>query len=319
MPEEHAHTAPGTGAVPYGFDDDAETRRLLRSRPPRRALDWAGSALGGTVTSARALRGGTASAVHELTVVTPEGGTRRAVLRRYVRPELNLEEPDMADHEARALRFVAHLDVPTPELLAADTSGDDAGVPAVLMSWLPGSVRWWPPDTERWLTGLAALLPVIHAATLPPPGIIPAYAPYPQASYQLPAWVRWPRMWERAVEICHQPAPRGPHVFLHRDFHPGNVLWQRSTVTGVVDWPNASIGPPSADVGHCRANLFSYGPAAVSRFTRAWQDLTGATYNPWADVVTIIGTLDGLREEPPPAQERDVIEDALAQAVTALG
>src|SRR5690348_14560173 len=113
MPEEHAHTAPGTGAVPYGFDDDAETRRLLRSRP---------------------LRGGTASAVHELTVVTPEGGTRRAVLRRYVRPELNLEEPDMADYEARALRFVAHLDVPTPELLAADTSGDDAGVPAVLMS-----------------------------------------------------------------------------------------------------------------------------------------------------------------------------------------
>ena len=47
----------GAGAVPYGFDDDAQTRRLLRSRPPRRALDWAGSALGGTVTSARPLRG----------------------------------------------------------------------------------------------------------------------------------------------------------------------------------------------------------------------------------------------------------------------
>src|SRR5262249_6417363 len=105
-------------------------------------------------------------------------------LRGYVRRELNLEEPDMADHEARALRFVAHLDVPTPELLAADTSGDEAGVPAVLMSWLPGSVRWWPPDTERWLTGLAALLPVIHAGTLPPPGTIPPFAPYPQDSYQ---------------------------------------------------------------------------------------------------------------------------------------
>jgi hypothetical protein len=64
--------------------------------------------------------------------------------------------------------------------------------------------------------------------------------------------------------------------------------------------------------------VFPYGPAAVSRFTQAWQELTGATYNPWADVVTIIGMLDGLHEEPPPP-ERDVIEDALAQAVTGLG
>ena len=305
--------------IPHGFDDDAETRRLLRSRPPRRALDWAGSALGGTVTAARALRGGTASAVHLLTVATPAGGTRRAVLRRYVWPELNLEEPDLAEREARTLTFVARLAVPTPELLAADTGGDEAGVPAVLMSWLPGSVRWWPPNTGQWLTGLAALLPVIHAALPPPLGTIPPFAPYHQASYQPPAWARWPGMWERAVEICHQPAPAGPRVFLHRDFHPGNVLWQRRAVTGVVDWPNASIGPPSADVGHCRANLFPYGPAAVSRFTRAWQELTGDTYHPWADVVTIIGTLDGLREEPPPPGERDVIEDALARAVTALG
>jgi aminoglycoside phosphotransferase (APT) family kinase protein len=317
MPEGDLEAATGAGEVPYGFDDDAQTRRLLRSRPPRPALDWAGAAVGGRVTAARALRGGTASAVHLLTVTGNE--TRRVVLRRYVRPELNLEEPDMAQHEARALAFAAQLDVPTPELLAADTRGEEAGTPAVLMSWLPGSVRWWPPNPDRWLAGLAALLPVIHAAPLPPPGTIPPFAPYRQASYQPPAWARWPRVWERAVEICHQPTPAGAHVFLHRDFHPGNVLWQRGIVTGVVDWPNASTGPPSADVGHCRANLFPYGPAAVTRFTRAWEDLTGATYNLWADVVTIIGTLDGLREEPPPPQERDVIEDALAQAVTALG
>jgi aminoglycoside phosphotransferase (APT) family kinase protein len=170
----------GVGDVPYGFDDDAETRRLLRSRPPRRALDWAGFVLGGTVAATRALRGGTASAVHLLTVATAAGGTHRVVLRRYVRPDS--DEPGMAEHEARALMFVANLDVPTPGLLAADTSGDKAGVPAVLMSWLPGSVRWWPPDTERWLTGLAALLPLIHAAPLPPPGTIPPFAPYPQAS-----------------------------------------------------------------------------------------------------------------------------------------
>jgi hypothetical protein len=35
--------------------------------------------------------------------------------------------------------------------------------------------------------------------------------------------------------------------------------------------------------------------------------------------VTIIGFLDGLREEPQEPDERDVIETVLAQAITALG
>jgi aminoglycoside phosphotransferase (APT) family kinase protein len=302
---------------PHGFCDDEQTRRLLRSRPPGQALDWAGAALGGTVTTARALRGGEASAVHLLTVTGP-AGTRRAVLRRYVRPE-DLEEPGIAGHEARALGLAARLGVPTPELLAVDPHGAGAGAPAVLMSWLPGSVRWWPADPERWLDGLAAVLPLIHAAPLPPPGAIPAFTPHRQASYQPPAWAREPRIWERAVEICHGPPPAGRQVFLHRDYHAGNVLWRRGIVTGVVDWAGASTGPPSADVGHCRANLFPYGLAAAGRFTRAWENLTGASYHPWADVVTIIGFLDGLREEPQEPDERDVIETVLAQAITALG
>jgi hypothetical protein len=314
-------------APPHGFGDDEQTRRLLRSRPPRRALDWAGAALGGTVTTARALRGGTASAVHLLTVTAPAGtgpagtgpaGTRRVVLRRYVRPE-DLEEPGIATREARALTLAAGLGVPTPELLAVDPRGDGAGVPAVLMSRLPGSVRWWPADHGRWLDGLAALLPAIHAAPLPPPGTIPPFTPYRQDSYQPPAWARQPRTWERAVEIYHQPTPAGRRVFLHRDFHPGNVLWRRGTVTGVVDWAGASTGPPSADVGHCRVNLLGYGLAAVARFTRAWESLAGASYHPWADIVTTIGLLDSLREEPPPPAERDAIETVLAQAVTAIG
>jgi aminoglycoside phosphotransferase (APT) family kinase protein len=308
----------GLDAPPHGFCDDEETRRLLRSRPPRQALDWVGAALGGTVTTARALRGGTASAVHLLTV-TGAAGTRRVVLRRYVRPELNPEEPHIAEHEARALTFSARLGVPTPELLAVDLHGGQAGVPTVLMSRLPGAVRWWPADSGRWLDGLAALLPDIHTAPLPPPGMFPPFTPYRQDSYQIPGWAREPGIWKRAVEIHHQPTPAGGHVFLHRDYHPGNVLWRRGKVSGVVDWAGASIGPPSADVGHCRGNLFPYGLAAVARFTRAWEDLTGATYHPWADIVTTIGFLDGLRDEPPDPAEREVIEEVLARAVSALG
>src|SRR6266536_1676284 len=274
---------------PHGFDDDPATRRLLRSRPPRAALAWVEAALGVTVTAARPLRGGSASAVHLLRVQRGSGGAERVVLRRYVRPELNQEEPDIAEREARALRFVADLDlgagVATPRLLDLDATGATAGGPP------------------------------------PPPGLIRPFAPHRQESYESPVWARCPSIWARAIERFHQPTPdgAGPAVFIHRDFHPGNVLWRRGSVTGVVDWASASIGPACVDVGHCRGNLFQYGLEVADRFTAIWERLTGASYHPWADVVTIVGSLDDLRDEPPPHRERVLVEDALARAVAELG
>src|SRR5512142_2822856 len=141
----------------HGFCDDEPTRRLLRSRPPRQALAWAAAHLGGPVVSARALRGGMSSAVHLVTVQRPGGRRDRAVLRRYVRSDP--EEPEPAAREARALRLAGAADVPTPALLAVDPDGTEAGVPALLMTWLPGRVDWWPSDLDRWLERLAGLLP----------------------------------------------------------------------------------------------------------------------------------------------------------------
>ena len=76
--------------------------------------------------------------------------------------------------------------VARPVLLAVDPAGATAGVPAVLMSRLPGRVDWWPSDMDRWLRRLAGLLPRIHAAPLPPVGVLWPFAPYPQASYRPP-------------------------------------------------------------------------------------------------------------------------------------
>ena len=301
----------------HGFCDDEETRRLLRSRPPRQALAWAAACLGGPVISTRALRGGMSSAVHLLTVQDSPGHRRQAVLRRYVRPELNEQEPDAAWREARALRVAEAVSVPTPALLAVDSAGAEAGVPAVLMSRLPGRVDWWPSDLDRWLARLAEVPPRIHAGPLPPLGELGPFAPYRQASYRPPPWARHPRAWERAAEISHGPQPRLPPVLLHRDFHPGNVLWRRGTVTGVVDWQGTCTGPAVADVGHCRVNLLTFGTGATERFTDLWQRTASASYHPWADVVTIMGFLDDLRDDWGP--ERHLIEDMLARAVAELG
>ena len=104
---------------------------------------------------------------------------------------------------------------------------------------------------------------------------------------------------------------------VHRDFHPGNVLWRRGTVTGVVDWPGACTGPAVADVAHCRVNLLTSGTSAAQRFTVFWQQAAGAAHHPWADVVTITGFLDDLRDDW--GSERHLVEDMLARAVAELG
>jgi hypothetical protein len=86
------------------------------------------------------------------------------------------------------------------------------------------------------------------------------------------------------------------------------------------------VGPPSVGVAqgrrvvppaHPRGGLFQYGLDTADRFTSVWERLTGATYHPWADVVTIIGSLDELRDEPD--DDRFLVEEALARAVAQLG
>lgn len=53
--------------------------------------------------------------------------------------------------------------------------------------------------------------------------------------------------WAAAIDVIGKPAPPYEGRFLHRDFHPGNVLFDAppprpagARITGVVDWAAAS-------------------------------------------------------------------------------
>ena len=239
------------------------------------------------------------------------------VLRCHIRPDLAHEASATVTREAAALGAVSSIGVPTPALVAHDVTGAAAGVPSLLMTRLPGRVVWGPTGPDRWLRRLADLLPVVHAA--PAADDLGAYANYAQASDEPPGWATEPAVWERAVEMFHGPVLDPERCFVHRDFHPGNVLWQRGRVTGVVDWASACIGPPSVDIGHCRANLLGYEPALAEQFTREAERATGRPFHPWADIAALIGMLDGLRLHPPRPASRTAIEHALGDAVAACG
>ena len=78
-------------------------------------------------------------------------------------------------------------------------------------------------------------------------------------------------------------------TFIHRDFHPGNVLWARGRVSGVVDWVNACAGPRGCDVATCRANLADLaGDRAADDFRAAYEALTGEAFHPYWDMACIL-------------------------------
>ena len=60
--------------------------------------------------------------------------------------------------------------------------------------------------------------------------------------------------------------------------HPGNTLWRGNRPGGVMDWPQASWGPPAVDVGHMRWNLaLRWGLSAAQGLLDAYVATSGAT------------------------------------------
>ena len=75
---------------------------------------------------------------------------------------------------------------------------------------------------------------------------------------------------------AHRLPAVGQASILHGDFHPGNVLVANGSVAGVIDWPNAGLGEPAADVATTRVLHVAQRRRAVrvgtalARETYAW-------------------------------------------------
>lgn len=303
--------------TPHGFAD-TDRARTLRRRPPAAALAWVEGAVGGTVRRVTAYRGGSSSAIHGVHLTT---GT--VVLRRYVIDDVVDEEPDIVEREAHVLALLDERcpSVPTPRPLAADPAGGDAGgAPALLMSRLPGRLDWSPTDLDPWLRKLAELLPAVHATPVDDAdaGVQP-FRPYrPEHGWDPPPWLADRALWDRLVEVFHAPMLDDDRVFIHRDFHPGNVLFRRGRVSGVVDWQSASVGPRTADVWHCRANLLGrFGLDVADRFLRIWEEVSGDRAHPGTEAVMLVDTLgwSGARTE----RERRDLETVARRVLAELG
>lgn len=71
------------------------------------------------------------------------------------------------------------------------------------------------------------------------------------------------------------PWPQTNNILLHGDYWPGNLLWQAGQLRAVIDWEDALLGDPLADLGNARLELlWAFGEDAQHTFTRYYTALT---------------------------------------------
>ncbi|MGH3376360.1 MAG: phosphotransferase family protein [Actinoallomurus sp.] len=243
-------------------------------------LAWVSRRLevGERIVRTEALHGGITAEMRRLTIGTRDGGTRDLVLRTFVNVE---HAEDWLNREAGALTLLAGTGVPAPGLVAVDPIAAHCEYPSLLMRHLAGRTVLDDEGLETRVPLLARQLVAIHA-------LRPAARPREYESLTTADTVVTPKgadaaAWAAAIGVIRRPAPPYEGRFLHRDFQPGNVLFDvrpptpaDARITGVVDWAQPSWGPADLDVAHCSTNLaLLHGPAWGLRFAEAYEEAGG--------------------------------------------
>ncbi|WP_430377755.1 phosphotransferase family protein [Streptomyces sp. B1-3] len=247
-------------------------------------LDWVGRQLnaGERIVGTEALHGGITAEMRRLTVAAPDGGVRHLVLRTFVEPSFVDHAEEMLNRESDALALLAGTGVTAPGPVAVDPTAAHCEYPSLLMTHLVGRTVLEDEGLEARAPVLARQLVAIHAVR---PAERPReYQAWATADEIVPVPGADAAVWSAAIDVIRKPAPPYEGRFLHRDFHPGNVLFEAERagpvgpprVTGVVDWVQNSWGPADLDVAHCSTNLaLLHGPAWGLRFAEAYEEAGG--------------------------------------------
>jgi aminoglycoside phosphotransferase (APT) family kinase protein len=272
------------------------------------AIKWVERAIEGNarVIASERLMGGVSTPIYRVTAESA-GVKRVYVLRQYDNEDWLRGEPDLARHEAECLRRASGMaGVPAPSVIAYDMDGSESGgLPSLLMTHLEGKVVLEPANLSRWLDRLAAALAKLHGGeaggnAARSEGFPWTFGPYSDAGkFDASGWSAVPDQWRRAIQIVTGSKPFYEPRFIHRDYHPTNILWSDGEISGIVDWVNGCIGPAGIDVGHCRVNLCQlHGVDAADEFLERYRTHAGASfqYDPYWDLLTLLDYADGTPE-----------------------
>lgn len=251
--------------------------------------NWIQLQLGKAVKKTSSLKGGVSSVISHHLLDNQSSVVSRQILNK----EWLAEEPDLIIHERASLLTLSNEDLPVPTFLTADVHAKECDAPTLLMSEIPGKVQLDRSVYEAGIPQLAETLYRIHQTPIPT-DFLWEYASYtPIHEMKVPNWTTNPDDWKKALHFVQHSTPSFTPVFIHRDYHPTNILWEDGKLSGVVDWINACSGPALADIAHCRMNFaLLYGVETADSFLNAYLHEHPMDYHPHWDILSVFDFVD---------------------------
>lgn len=231
---------------------------------------------GSTLINARVLHGGISAEMMLCELLAVNGSVEKLILRQPNQHML-AHPAQSARDEFMLLQHLQGLPIGSPVPVLFDESGEFFSSPVLLIRYIEGEMDFSLRNASNLAYQMGKRLAAIHQVNavqealsfLPtaPLDLEMSFGGWPPKSNQLPVDLDL-RGRLKACWPFHHP---NPAVLLHGDYWPGNILWLRSQLAGVVDWEDAMLGEPLIDLSICRLDLMClFSREAVRIFTDAY-------------------------------------------------
>lgn len=219
------------------------------------------------------LEGGVSAQMTALEVALPDGTIHEMVVRLHGDVD-RAQQPNAAAAEFRLLQILYSLGLAVPAPYTLDLSGEIFPVPYLIIEYIEGRPEFAPADLPGYLLQFATYLSRLHQVDLtavdlsflPRQGIT-------EPPVHLDESLDEGRVRAALGSIGPLVSLNEP-ALLHGDFWPGNVLWREGRIAAVIDWEDAAVGDPLADVANSRLEiLWAFGRQAMARFTANYRSL----------------------------------------------
>ena len=202
------------------------------------------------------------------------------IIRQHGAVDLK-HNPHIAADEFNLLQLLHSVGLATPAPYHLDQSGEIFPTPYIVIEYIEGTPEFELDHIPDLILQLATHLSRIHKVDVSKLDVsfLPQQAKiYTEMLRERPANVDESldegRIWDALAPLWPFPQ-RNPTVLLHGDFWPGNILWKDGQLVAIIDWEDAALGDPLADVANSRLEiLWAFGIDAMHHFTQQYQSLT---------------------------------------------
>jgi aminoglycoside phosphotransferase (APT) family kinase protein len=250
------------------------------------------------------LKGGISAQMTALEILRAEGLTQKLIVRRPGERMLKQNLHAAAD-EFKLLQILQATGLATQRAYYLDESGRIIPTPYLVIEYIEGNPDFAPSNLADYIHQLAAHLAKINGvdgshldlAFLPTQ---PTRFAATHGDRPAPGDIAFVERRIREILVSASDGPQlNKSVLLHGDFWPGNLLWKDNCLVAVIDWENAKLGDPLADIAISRLDiLWAFGSDAMDAFTDEYQSMTSidTTTLPYWDLCAALRAAPNLAE-----------------------